>query len=251
MNRLLANPKFLAVYSGVLTVAFVLTVIFGTMRGVFSRRAAFDQITVHRINIVEPDGVPRLILSDKSEYPGSFYHGQEIARPDRTDSAGMLFMNDEGTENGGLLIGGYRGKDGSAHSWGHLSFDGYEQDQSLAIESEQNGGDRDVHYRINDNGPGPITPEAMNAFENVRKLPTNTAEERIAKEKAQTDVVAKYGLRGYPRADLSRNSDHSVALRLKDNAGHDRIVLRVAPDGKPSVEFFDDSGHAVRPWAEK
>lgn len=221
------------------------------MRGAFCRRGDFDQITVHRINIVEPDGVPRLILSDKGEFPGSFYHGQEIARPDRADSAGMLFMNDEGTENGGLLIGGYRGKDGSAHSWGHLSFDGYEQDQTLAIESEQNGADRDVHYRINDSGPGSITPEAMNAFENVRKLPTNTAEERIAKEKAQTDVVAKYGLRGYSRADLSRNSDHSVALRLKDNVGHDRIVLRVAPDGRPSVEFFDDSGHAVRPWAEK
>jgi hypothetical protein len=263
MKSLLSKPEFLVIYSGVLTIVFVLTVVFAAARGAFSVRtvsaagqgslhsAEFDQITVHRINIVEPDGTQRLILSDKAEFPGSLYHGREIARPDRTDSAGMLFINDEGTENGGLLIGGYKGKDGTAHSWGHLSFDEYDQDQTLALDTSQDGDDRDAHYQISDNGDGMLTPEAMEAFENARRLPASTPEERIAKQQARATVIAKYGLRGYPRAELGRERDKSVGLRLKDASGHDRILIRVAPDGTPSMEFLDAGGHVTQHWPEK
>jgi hypothetical protein len=34
----------------------------------------FDELTVHRINIIEPDGTPRLIISDKAEFAGEFCH---------------------------------------------------------------------------------------------------------------------------------------------------------------------------------
>jgi hypothetical protein len=54
-----------------------------------SRHLDFDELTVHRINIVEPDGTPRLIISDKAEFAGEFYHEKEISRPDRQDSAGI------------------------------------------------------------------------------------------------------------------------------------------------------------------
>lgn len=263
MTSLLSNPKFLAIYSGVLTVAFVITVVFAAAHGAFSLRAVsaagqdtlhnadFDQISVHRIDIVEPNGVPRLILSDKAEFPGSFYHGKEIARPGRTDSAGMLFINDEGTENGGLLIGGYRGKDGAAHSWGHLSFDEYEQDQTLALDTMQDGPSREADYQISDNGDGLLTPDATDAFENARKLPANTPQERIARQQAREAVIAKYGVNLYPRAVLGRYRDKSVALRLKDISGHDRIMLSVAPDGTPSMQFLDASGRVTHMWPEK
>ncbi len=66
------------------------------------------------------------------EYPGSFYHGREIDRPDRRDSAGMLFINDEGTEDGGLIYGGAT-TDGKRSSFSHLSFDQYEQDQTVVM----------------------------------------------------------------------------------------------------------------------
>lgn len=113
-----------------LTIVFLSTVILEVSRGDFAsyrvsaaeqrslRHADFDQLTVHRINVVEPDGTPRLIISDKAEFAGEFYHGKEIARADRNDSAGMLFINDEGTENGGMLFGGYKSKDGALHSFG-------------------------------------------------------------------------------------------------------------------------------------
>ena len=115
MRKLFAHPHFLAVYSAVLTVVFLLTtclnlsrdwlrtatVAGGEQKG--ARHADFDQLTVHRINVVEPDGTPRLVISDKAEFPGGFYMGKEFTRAERQE-AGMLFNNDEGTENGGCCL---------------------------------------------------------------------------------------------------------------------------------------------------
>jgi len=39
--------------------------------------ARFDEITVGRINIVEPDGTKRIILSNNAQFPGDFTEGRE------------------------------------------------------------------------------------------------------------------------------------------------------------------------------
>jgi hypothetical protein len=66
MLKLFSQPRFLALDSAVLTVAFVTTVAFDfvahstrPVQGAEQhdyRQPDFDQLTVHRINIVEPDG---------------------------------------------------------------------------------------------------------------------------------------------------------------------------------------------------
>ena len=61
--------RFLLVYSGLVTVAFCIGAYFS-----FEHRsgyATFDRIRVHRIDIVEPNGTPRLILSNRAAYPTS------------------------------------------------------------------------------------------------------------------------------------------------------------------------------------
>lgn len=68
-----------------------------------ARPQKFGTIDVERINVREADGTLRLVISNKDRFPGSFHKGQEIARPDRRFAAGMLFLNDEGSENGGLI----------------------------------------------------------------------------------------------------------------------------------------------------
>ena len=132
--RALSHPRFLVIYSAMVTAAFAATVFFGLPRALRgeSKTGEFDRIRVHRIDVTEPDGTPRLIIADRAEYPGSFYHGREIERPDRRDSAGMLFINDEGTEDGGLIYGGAT-SDGKRQSFSHLSFDQYEQDQTVVV----------------------------------------------------------------------------------------------------------------------
>jgi hypothetical protein len=257
MTRLLANPRFLAIYSGVLTAVFAITVFFGLTRSALflhvsaaeaarpANRVDFDQLTVHRINIVEPDGTPRLILADKAEYPGSFFHGKEVARPDRNDSAGMLFINEEGSENGGMLFGGYKSRDGVAHSWGHLSFDEYEQDQYMDIDASQDGSSRSSKIVILDNPAYPITPAFVDEAQRVKAMPHGPA-----RAKAWAALLAKYPP-GAQRAYLGRTIDNDAKLELSDQQGRTRIQLRVAPDGTPTMQFLDAQGKVTHQWPEK
>lgn len=252
MFRLFSHPRFLAVYSGVLTVAFVATTAVNLWQARVAaaeqhdfRHPDFDQLTVHRINIVEPDGTPRLVISDKAELPGGFFKGKEFARADRS-GAGMLFMNDEGTENGGLMFGGERSPDGQFHSSGHLSFDEYEQDQTMSLDTSQDGQDRESAYQINDNATSTLfTPEVLGAFSAVKALP-----EGPAKQQAWKDLLAKYPVRLPQRALLGRLQDKSAVLLLRDPEGHIRIRLRVAADGTPSMQFLDASGKVTHEWPD-
>jgi hypothetical protein len=256
MGQLFSHPRFLVVYSGVLTFILVVITVLNLGHGWFkpmlvsgaeqdAHHVDFDQITVHRINIVEPDGTPRLIISDKAEFPGEFYKGKEIPRKDR-QAAGMLFNNDEGTENGGLLFGGDKSSDGTLSSYGHLSFDEYEQDQTLSIDTVQSGDYRRTSYQINDNATSTLsTPDIIAAYAAVRSMPDGHE-----KEKARADLRAKYPLKLPARASLERQPDKSAALLLRDPEGRTRIQLRVAADGTPTMQFFDATGKVTHQWPE-
>lgn len=253
MLKFFSHPRFLVIYSATVTVVLIATTMLNVYRSPLRVSGAeqrnpkhpdFDQISVRRINIVEPDGTPRLIISDKAEFPGGFYKGKEFTRPDRS-SAGMLFNDDEGTENGGMLIGGYRAPDGTFHSYGHLSFDGYEQDQSMSLDSDQDGDERFTTYQINDNvGDTLITPEFTSALHAIK-----TMSDGPQKQAAIADFHKKYppyALR--KRASLGREVDKASVLRLCDPDGHTRILLRVAADGSPSMQFLDAAGAITQQW---
>ena len=236
--RLFSHPRFLAVYSGVLTVVFAATVVLGLRNGgsilhpVHAeenvRNAAFDEITVQRINVVEPDGTPRLVIADKAKFPGIVFQGERGVACGSAGVAGMLFMNDEGTENGGLIFGGYEGKDGVPHGFGHLSFDEYEQDQSMSLDTGQDGEERHAGIQVPDNGSARITPEVLAAFEKVKTMPRDTPEQVAAAKKAMAELLVKYPIVLHPRAYLGRDADKASSLRLADAAGHNRIMLKVA-----------------------
>jgi hypothetical protein len=46
----------------------------------------------------------------------------------------------------------------------------------------------------------------------------------------------------HQRIYLGRNDDKSAVLRLKDPDGHDRIIIQVAADGSPVIQFLDAAG---------
>jgi len=251
MLKLLSNPRFLALYSGTLTLVFVATTALNLWRGPSRVSGAeqhhldFDQLTVHRINIVEPDGTTRLVISNKAEFPGGFFKGKEFSRADRS-GAGMLFMNDEGTENGGMMWDGQCTPDGKLQSSGHLSFDGYEQDQSMSIDAYQDGDDRATAYQINDNiGDTLFTPEVLAGFGAIHSMPDGPA-----KQKALADFKTKYPYALRKRAALGREPDKSAVLRLCDPTGKTRILLRVSADGTPSMQFLDATGKVTNQWPQ-
>ncbi|HEV2469836.1 MAG TPA: hypothetical protein VGS78_11620 [Candidatus Sulfotelmatobacter sp.] len=242
LGRIFAHPRFLAVYSGLVTLAFAVTVCVGFLGAAqgSGKVVEFDRIRVHRIDVVEPNGTPRMIIADRAEYPGSFYHGREIARPDRSDSAGMLFLNDEGTEDGGLIYGGAT-EDGKRSSFSHLSFDQYEQDQTVVMGTALDpDGTKTAGISLDDRPEEPITPEVMDEAEKIKAMPHGDA------RAAAWAAYQKKHPFGEERAALLRDSDGSVGLNLKDEQGRVRLRMSVKKDGDPVIELLDEKGQVRR-----
>jgi hypothetical protein len=242
LTRIFSHPRFLVLYSATVTLAFIATVYLGFIKPVHGASSAteFDRIRVHRIDVVEPDGTPRLIIADRAEYPGSFFHGREVKRSDRNDVAGMLMINDEGTEDGGLIFGGET-KDGKRSSFSHLSFDQYEQDQTLVLGASLSpNGEKTSGVTVNDMPDKPITPDLMIEAEQIKTMPQGPA-----KDTAWATFLKKYP-KGQQRATLRRAEDGSVGLILRDKEGRPRLQLTVADDGSPAIQLLDAKGKVRR-----
>ena len=197
---------------------------------------SFDEIDVQRINVREPDGTLRMTISSMAKAPGLIFKGKEHAYPNR-QAAGILFFNDEGTENGGLLFGGAK-KGKYASSGGHLSFDQYEQDQVISLDQTEEHGRRRASLTFFDRPDTPMPPELI---DNVNTLEGNAEFEKLA---------ATGGL-GYPRLFIGKTEDRASTVILRDAKGLARLKLTVTPLGAASIEFMDESGKIVRRIAEK
>ena len=101
MDRSVLTQHVLLIYSGVLTVVLCVVLLSGASS---RKKTSFDEIDVKRINLVEPDGTIRMVISNRADFPGLIVKGKEY--PHDRQTAGMLFFDDEGTENGGLIFGG-------------------------------------------------------------------------------------------------------------------------------------------------
>lgn len=120
--------KISIAYSAVLSTVFAVVLLTGSKS---HRNQTFDEIQVQRINVVEPDGTLRMVISNHDQLPGVILKGKELPKVDRP-GAGMLFYNDEGTENGGLVFGGHRNEKGEIVDSGvSLSFDKYGQGRQI------------------------------------------------------------------------------------------------------------------------
>src|SRR5215475_266480 len=80
-----------------------------------AQKARFTELDVERINIVEPDGKLRMVISNRPRSIGPVYQGKPFGYAGGT-RPGIIFFNDEGTENGGLTFTGRRREDGTYSS---------------------------------------------------------------------------------------------------------------------------------------
>jgi hypothetical protein len=197
------GQRFLVIYSGLLTLALASIVLLGM--GPAKGKTAFDEIDVYRINVVEPDGTLRMILSNHARLPGIIVKGkeQEFARP----QAGIIFYNDEGTENGGLIFGGRRNAAGKVvDSGGSLSFDKYGANQVVQLIGVDDKEDRFAGLSVTDSLTGKDTRR---------------------------------------RVWVGRREDGTASIALMDANGRKRVVMQVKGDGTSSISFLDADGKVL------
>lgn len=231
------SQRFLMIYSGVLTLAFGAIVLTGAAN---TRSVKFDQVDVQRINIREADGTLRMVISNKDQFPGAIIKNNEYPHP--RGVAGLLFFNDEGSENGGLVFAGHRGADGKVSSGGSLTFDRYEQDQIVQLVGSEDAGEQYAGLVVSDRPDRSVARD----FEEKAQLDAMPETER---EKL---MAARYqeGYYGQSRVFIGKNGERDSVLNLKDAAGNTRLRLKVAPEGAATIEFLDAAGkvqHALTP----
>ena len=131
---------------------------------------------------------------------------------------------------------------GVTHSWGHLSFDEYERDQTMVLESSSDRPSRSTYYALNDDDrPYSLMPQLSAEWQRIKAMPLGL--DRTAVSKAWH---AKYPGGIINRGYFGRGRDKSVTLSLKDQQGRERLVASVRPDGTPKIDFLDATGKVLR-----
>jgi hypothetical protein len=128
----------------------------------------------------------------------------------------MIFYNDEGEENGGLIFGGKK-VDGTVESFGHLSFDQYDEDQDMALEYSERQGKRSTGLEFNDRPDTPIG-ELYDRQQAIAKLPAGPAKDSAMR-------ALRAGFANRPRLRLTVDSAGVAMIEFLDEAG--KVTKRV------------------------
>jgi hypothetical protein len=205
----------------------------------------FDEVNVHRLNVVEPDGKPRVVISDRAEMPGIYWEGKLYGHATR-DDGGFLFFNDDGTEVGGMTFSNRKKGDHYGASSGIL-FDQYHQDQTLGLQYQEEDGKRVAGLRVWDRPDESLLP-AIELSDRLKNAKTDTEKAQLMEErKALTQRYAgHYGERLFAGKALGDS-----VVRLADAHGHPRLVLKVSASGEPVVQFLDANGKVVKEITDK
>ena len=158
---------------------------------------------------MERDGTLRMVISNRDRLPGVIVKGKESPPFDRP-AAGMLFYNDEGTENGGLIFGGRRNEKGEVvDSGGSLSFDNYEGKQIVQLAGVDDKTNRFAGLTVKDQS---------------RRIWVGRTEDGVAS-------VSLMDADGRKRIVMQVSADGTPSLVFLDDKGH--TIQQLVPAVKP------------------
>ena len=230
-------------YSLLMTAAFGVMAFAAFRQG--SQNTKFTEVDVERINIVEPDGKLRMVISNRPRSIGPIYKGTPFGFPGG-GRPGMIFFNDEGTENGGLTFTRSRGADGRYRASSGFSFDQFDQDQILYFQYSDNNGRRRTGMTIADRADVNIF-DLIQQRDSIMKMPEGAARTAsLEKLMGPRDGVPMFAQRIYVGRDPSKNA----VVNLSDKNGKLRIRMMVDSLNRPSLDFLDETGKVTHSFPE-
>jgi len=235
--RTMLELRLLRIYGGVATV--LLTVFALTAFRQATQRARFSEIDVERINLVEKDGKLRMVISNRDRSPGPIGYGKPFGYPGGS-RPGIIFFNDEETENGGLTFSG-KTEEGKFNAVGHLSFDQYNQDQVLYLQYIDNNGQRRMGLTVADRADVSIM-EWVAERDSINRLPDGPEKtEALRRLREPRNGVPIFAERVY----VGRTVAKAAVVNLSDRNGKPRIRMQVDSMGTASIEFLDEQGRVL------
>jgi hypothetical protein len=234
-DRLNRRIRILELYAGLSSVALIVLLVsaFAPVR----RHAPV--LDVDRLNVLNADGSPALVLAGRGRLPGPTFEKKEYPQQlsgGRVQASGMIFFNERGDEVGGLTYHGQLVGDGIQASGG-LMFDQFRQDQVVGINYQDDGRTRSAGLNVWDR-PSEVSIgrllELVDARANAAAGPARDAVQ------AQIEQLTAGG--GSAQRVFLGSRDRTASLVLRDTAGRPRVRLFVDPQGVARLEFLDESG---------
>jgi len=238
-HRLRRELRLLRAHALITTPLLIVLLLAGFLQA--AQRTRFTEIDVERINIVEPDGKLRMVISNRPRSIGPIYKGKPFGYPGGT-RPGIIFFNDEGTENGGLGFSGGREPDGTFRAGAQLAFDQFDQDQVLFLQYNDNNGQRRMGLTVADRADVSIYDFVL------RRDSINKMADGPAKTAALAKLVEP--VNGVPlaaqRVYVGRDASKAAIVNLSDRLGRARLRLLVDSMGVARIEFLDETGRVVQ-----
>jgi hypothetical protein len=235
MQRDLVRLKW---YAGASTLLFIITGLFAFTD---SGEKRFKEITAERINIVESNGGLRMVISNKSRSPEVLAYGKPYTPSNPGGNRpGLIFYNDEGTENGGLVFTGGKDSSGKYQAFGHFSFDQYNQNQVLYLSYMDENGNQNTGLHIDDWQTSPAFWDWRAEYKKAQQMPDGSVKEALLKKLMEP----KPGMKAVAqRVFVGKDDSKTAMVTLADRMGKPRLQLLVDSAGTAKLNFLDEKGN--------
>jgi hypothetical protein len=245
LAQLEREVRVLKAYAAVST-ALVVFALLAALGGAQTQKARFTEIDTERINVVEADGRPALVLANTQRLPGPMLAGKELAKElsaGRIGSAGMIFIDAQGNEVGGLVYGASVRPGGGFEAGSSFTFDQHNQDQVVGFQYDDNGTKRGYGLSVWDRPTKVSIAEMLDAAKG--------AADREARHRKFAELLKERGDATGARRVFLGSQDRTAALRLSDVEGRERVRLYVDQSNAARLEFLDEAGKVIYALPER
>lgn len=227
------NNFILKIYSISLTLilAFILTLNFILQKPIQNAK----EITVERINIVEPNGNLKMVISNqKSQHPGMI--DRELFT-ERKRAPGIIFFNEEGDEVGGLIYSGNKEEGANLV----LSIDQYKNDQVMQLMQYSNqDGENQYGLQLWQRDKNITQPIFMKLMDSLDKEGFNYRQKlALLKEKNNGLPIVEQ------RLFIGKKYNSETGLFIQDQFGVDRLRIYVDAKNSPKFEVLNEKGEVL------
>jgi hypothetical protein len=238
VDALRRQVRFLKGAAAVLTLLWV-----ASLAWVVLRSGLPPVLAVERLEIIEPDGKPALVLANSQRPIAATINGQETMAGQEEERRGIpsiIFFDGRGDEVGGMLFGARETARGYSATR-HLSLDGYKQDQTVVLAHYQDPTGSTSGLTISDRPEHSL----LDAFRQLGLQPGASRQELAAAIRAVPEDQRARRTRevfGTTRAFFGSARTGEARVELRDGQGRVRVVIEAPEQGDPSIRFLNDAG---------
>lgn len=186
----------------------------------------FDEITVKKLLLVDSAGNKRMIMT--TDFAKAPWGGQEMKRNVPPEMAGMIYLDTNGDEIGGLAFGG---GDKSKVALSSFDYSGMPL-EAIGYKRYQTEEATGAEFVVMDNPRMDSTFIAQKFIEEV-----NAGEKGVQTKKLQQQMISRVGL---------GVENHNARLILKDDKGNNRIILEVNDKNDAVFKILDGNGNVIQ-----